>query len=151
MNESMIEEKVRHLLSVMSFDQVTIRSHTVSPQVYIHIEAGADGKLLIGPAGAHLAALQYIIRSLLRRILDPATRVLVDVNGYRARREQDLVVVAETAATKAIQQGQSVILPPMSSADRRAIHTALAGRTDVTTASHGEEPRRSVIVKPVFL
>lgn len=151
MNEKKIEEHVQNILHRMGFMTVAIRSHLVTPQMYIHIEAGPDGKLLIGPSGAHLAALQYIIRSVTRRELDPAIRILVDVNGYRARREQDLVIVAEAAATQALQQGQPVILTPMSSADRRAIHTALAGRTDIVTASHGEEPQRSVVVRPVSL
>lgn len=147
----LLEEHVRHLFVSMGLLPVTIRCHLVAPYLYIHIEAGNNGKLLIGPRGIHLTALQHIIRSLLRVTLDPGIRVLVDVNGYRARREQDLVNVAAAAAARAVRQGQPVILPPMGSADRRTIHTVLANRSDVTTESTGIEPKRSVVIKPVFL
>jgi len=77
--------------------------------------------------------------------------VVVDVNSYRARREQDLVAIAEAATARALAQGQAVTLAPMNPADRRIIHTALAGRADIRTASTGVEPRRAVVIKPVSL
>lgn len=147
----LIGEHVRRLVVTMGFDTTNIHCQHRPPYLYIHIEAGGDGKLLIGTHGAHLAALQHLVRNILRRTIPAGTRVVVDVNSYRARREQDLLEIAETAARRAIQQGQTVILSPMNSADRRAIHTALANREDVTTASTGTEPQRSVVVKPVFL
>lgn len=147
----LLGEHVRRLLVTMSFDNATIRSQHLPPYLYIHIEAGPEGNLLIGTHGAHLAALQHLLRTILRDTVPVGTRLIVDVNGYRARREQELLQVAEAAARRAVTQGQTVILPPMNSADRRAIHTALAKREDVATESTGVEPQRSVVVKPVFL
>lgn len=146
-----IAEHVRHLLGSMGFASATIRCHNRPPHLYIHIEAGAEGKLLIGTDGAHLAALQHIIRSSMRHTLPIGTRTVVDVNSYRAHREQELVAIAEAASRQAVMQGQIVTLPPMTAADRRVIHTALASRSDVRTISTGEEPRRAVAIKPVSL
>jgi spoIIIJ-associated protein len=147
----LIGEHVRHLLASMGFGSAKIRCQSKPPHLYIHIEAGAEGKLLIGAHGAHLAALQHIIRSIMRSTLPAGTRILVDVNSYRAHREQELVAIAEAAAGKALMQGQTVNLPPMTAADRRVIHTALANRPDLRTISQGNEPHRSVVVKPVSL
>jgi spoIIIJ-associated protein len=147
----LIEEHVRHLFTSMGFTTSSIRCQHLAPQLYIHIEAGPDGKLLIGTHGAHLAALQHIVRTIVRATVPAGTRITVDVNGYRARREQDLMAVAETAAQRALSEGQVVTLPPMNSADRRIIHTALANRTDIVTASTGVEPKRAVVIKPVSL
>lgn len=119
------------------------------PHLKISIEAGDDGRRLIGMQGAHLDALQHIIRTLLRRQLTAEAHVWVDVNGYRARREEGLTQLAQQAAAETKRSGRVVELKPMTAADRRAIHTALAARRDVTTESRGEEPRRRVVIRPV--
>jgi spoIIIJ-associated protein len=147
----LITERVMQLLQTMGIEPAQIRCQNLPPYLYIHIEAGPVGKLLIGSQGAHLAALQHVVRSILRLAVLPGTRIVVDVNGYRAQREQDLAAVADAAAKRAILQGQTVILPPMNSTDRRVIHTALAGRDDLKTISTGEEPQRAVVIKPVLL
>lgn len=119
-------------------------------ELFITLEAGEAGKLLIGGQGAHLEALQHILRSILRRTLETPIHILVDVNGYRARREQGLLEMAEAAAARARQAGRTITLAPMSASDRRAVHAALAARGDVHTESVGEEPNRRVVVRPVF-
>lgn len=157
---ALIEEHVRRFLNVMSFENVVVtcqeREYQASQaptgsQLGILIEAGEAGKTLIGPHGAHLDALQHLLRSVLRRQLPAVTFVSVDVNGYRARHEQTLLHIAEAAAEQARHTGQTVVLQPMGSADRRFLHTTLASRSDVTTESQGSEPRRRVVVRPVFL
>lgn len=119
------------------------------PHLKINIEAGDDGRRLIGMQGAHLEALQHVIRTLLRRQLTAEAHIWVDVNGYRARREEGLVHLSQQAADEAKRSGRIVELKPMAASDRRAIHTALAARRDVTTESRGEEPRRRVVIRPV--
>jgi len=147
----LIGEHVRHLLATMGFKEATVRCQHLPPHLYIHIEAGAAGKLLIGTHGAHLQALQHIVRTIMRHTLPAGTRTVVDVNSYRARREQDLVATAEAAARRATTEGETITLPPMTPADRRVIHTALANRADVRTISIGTEPHRAVVIKPVSL
>ena len=119
-------------------------------QLTIAIEAGDEGRQLIGMQGAHLEALQHIIRALLRRQLATEAHISVDVNGYRARREEGLVQLANRAADEAKRRGQTVELKPMAASDRRAVHTALAERQDVKTESRGEGPRRHVVVQPIY-
>jgi spoIIIJ-associated protein len=89
-----IGEHVRHLLGRMGFSEAAIRCQNVPPYLYIHITVGSSGKLLIGAKGAHLAALQHILRLVMRDTLPADTRLVVDVNSYRARREQDLLKIA---------------------------------------------------------
>lgn len=160
---SLIEEHVRRLLQRMGFDQASVRGF-ITPGVaatedaaeaagtlHIAIEAGEEGRLLIGVQGSHLAALQHIIRAVLRRQIEKNVLVMVDVNGYRSRREKGLLGLAEAAARRAKMQGRTVVLRPMEASDRRAIHTALATRSDVRTESMGEEPNRRVVIRPIFL
>ncbi|MEX1997377.1 MAG: R3H domain-containing nucleic acid-binding protein [Candidatus Andersenbacteria bacterium] len=130
--------------------KVTTRPHAAEAQLQLSIEAGETGKLLIGTHGTHLEALQHIIRSILRRQLGSPLYVIVDVNGYRARRERTLTQLAEAAARRARQTGRTVTLEPMGAADRRVLHTALATHPEVSTESTGQEPNRRVVVRPRF-
>lgn len=147
----LIEEHVRHLFLIMGFDSVIIQCRQKGADLSINVEAGDFGKLLIGTQGAHLIALQHILRNSLRRNLPREAHVKVDVNGYLARRERELIQIAEETAKQVTTQGRTIIMKAMSSAERRVVHTSLADRSDVTTESTGEEPNRRVVIKPVFL
>ncbi|MBI1834146.1 MAG: hypothetical protein HYR90_04975 [Candidatus Andersenbacteria bacterium] len=150
---ALIEEHVRHILAMVGFAEVTV--HCALPEehlIRVEIEAGDEGRLLIGAHGAHLSALQHVLRCLLRKNLkNEEVRILVDVNGYRLRRERTLLEMAQEVARRAHRTGRTVVLEPMTAADRRAIHTALATHKDIRTESLGEEPNRRVVVRPVFL
>ena len=149
---ALIEEHVRRLLDVMGLSDVRVQCDMpVEDMLRISIEAGDNGRALIGMHGAHLSALQHVIRCVLRRQFQAEVRILVDVNGYRARREKSLLGLAEEVARKAHRTGRTVVLEPMSAADRRMIHTALANHKDIQTESLGDEPNRRVVVRPVFL
>ncbi|MBI4022214.1 MAG: hypothetical protein HY372_02560 [Candidatus Andersenbacteria bacterium] len=158
MTAALIESRVRHLLTLMGFSDLPINCtwHTgaapspVRQQLTIAITAGAAGRLLIGTRGTHLQALQHIVRALLKRALPESPLVTVDVNSYWSSREQTLLRLAEEAARKAGHTGQAIVLPPMAAGERRTIHTSLAARPDVNTASLGTEPNRRVVVRPVF-
>ena len=148
----LIEEHVRHVLVFMGFGNVSIKCSMINNEMLqINIEAGDDGKLLIGNKGNHLTALQHIVRCVLRKHMSREVLITVDVNSYRSRRESSLFSLAENVARKAQRTGRTVAMEPMSSVDRRTIHAALANRKDIRTESLGEDPNRRVIVKPVFL
>ncbi|HSX24490.1 MAG TPA: R3H domain-containing nucleic acid-binding protein [Candidatus Andersenbacteria bacterium] len=148
----LIAEHVRRLLSGMGFDGARVVCDSSEDSVLrISIRIEDDGSILIGAQGAHLYALQHIIRCILRKSLQTDMYILVDVNGYRARRERGLAGLAEETARKAQRTGQAVVLDPMNAVDRRTIHTALASHKEVQTESLGEGPARRVIVRPVFL
>ena len=149
---TLIEEDIYHLLTLMDFNETKVTcNYDKEGTLCISIDAGDNGRTLIGTSGQHLNALQHIVRCILRQRLADSPRVTVDVNNYRVRREQSLLNIAEATALKAQHTGRSITLDAMSAADRRTIHTALTNRKDIQTESLGIEPNRRVVVKPVFL
>ena len=157
---TLIEEDIRRLLDIMGFLNAQVscsskktRDKEGNPrqQLHINIDAKEAGSMLIGVKGSHLAALSHIVRSLLRRKLKQPTYITVDVNGYLALRERNLLNLAEEAARKAGRGGHAIVLPPMDASERHTIHTALAKRQDINTESLGDEPNRRIVVKPIFI
>jgi spoIIIJ-associated protein len=103
---------------------------------------------LIGRKGERLSALQHLVNLMLSRQMGAWTRVLVDVEDYRGRRERQLREIAERAAAKVVETGKMLQLEPMPALERRWIHLALKGNEDVATQSIGEEPNRRIVVLP---
>ncbi len=103
---------------------------------------------LIGRKGERLSALQHIVNLMLSRQMGEWTRVLVDVEGYRGRREQQLREIALRAADKVVESGKMLQLEPMPALERRWIHLALRGHAAVGTQSIGEEPNRRIVIIP---
>jgi spoIIIJ-associated protein len=101
---------------------------------------------LIGRKGERLSALQHLVNLMLSRRMGEWTRVLVDVEDYRGRRERQLVEVARRAAERVLSTGTMLQLEPMSALERRWIHIALRDVDGVATQSIGEEPQRRVVV-----
>lgn len=109
---------------------------------------GPDLGILIGRRGETLDALQYLVSLSANRHQEERKKIILDIEGYRKRREETLQRLATKLADKARQRGRSVVLEPMSSQERRIIHTTLQGREDVNTFSEGEEPYRKIIISP---
>ena len=108
---------------------------------------GPDMGVLIGKRGQTLSSLQYIMNVVLHReFKNMEGRLLVDVEGYRSRREKTLQRLAANLAEKVVATRTEVVLEPMSPQDRRIIHTALQDNPAVTTHSEGEESNRKVII-----
>jgi spoIIIJ-associated protein len=103
---------------------------------------------LIGRKGERLSALQHIVNLMLSRKMGGWTRVLVDVEDYRGRRERQLRDVALRAASRVEETGKMLQLEPMPALERRWIHIALRDHAAVATQSIGEEPNRRVVVLP---
>jgi spoIIIJ-associated protein len=101
---------------------------------------------LIGRKGERLSALQHLVNLMLSRKLGAWTRVLVDVEDYRGRRERQLREIATRAAEHVRDSGKMLQLEPMPALERRWIHLALRGNPDVATQSIGEEPHRRVVI-----
>jgi spoIIIJ-associated protein len=141
-----LEELMRHL----GFD------------VRIEVEAGDTSRLnvvgngdthdalgaLIGRKGERLSALQHLVNLMLSRRMGEWTRVLVDVEDYRGRRERQLRDIANRAAARVQETGKMLQLEPMPALERRWIHLALRDHADVATQSIGEEPNRRIVVLP---
>jgi spoIIIJ-associated protein len=101
---------------------------------------------LIGRKGERLSALQHLVNLMLSRKLGAWTRVLVDVEDYRGRRERQLREIATRAADRVTESGKMLQLDPMPALERRWIHLALRNNAEVSTQSIGEEPHRRVVI-----
>jgi spoIIIJ-associated protein len=103
---------------------------------------------LIGRKGERLSALQHLVNLLLSKKVGEWTRILVDVEDYRGRRENQLRDLANRAAERVLETGKMLQLEPMPALERRWIHLALRDHEKVATQSIGEEPNRRVVVLP---
>lgn len=109
---------------------------------------GSDLGILIGRKAEILNALQYIVNLILSKQLERWVQVVVDVEGYRTRREGQLRQMASRMADQAIKTGKRQVLEPMTASERRIVHIELRNHPDVVTQSIGEEPTRKVTISP---
>jgi spoIIIJ-associated protein len=140
------KELLNQLLEAMNLP-VDMAIEEKENNVFIDIE-GKDVGILIGRRGETLDALQYLLTLYVNKNQNQRCKVFLDVEGYRRRREETLQRLAVKLAEKAKQRGRNVVLEPMTSHERRIIHTALQGRDDIYTYSEGEEPYRKIIISP---
>jgi spoIIIJ-associated protein len=103
---------------------------------------------LIGRKGERLSALQHLVNLMLSKEMGSWTRVLVDVEDYRGRRERQLRDLANRAAARVVETGKMLQLEPMPALERRWIHLTLRDHAAVATQSIGEEPNRRVVLVP---
>lgn len=126
---------------------VKIKISEKEKTMFINLE-GPELGILIGRRGETLDALQYLVNLSANKNQETRKKIIIDIEGYRNRREKTLQRLALKLADKAKQRGRNVVLEPMSSQERRIIHTALQGRDDIYTFSEGEEPYRKIIISP---
>jgi len=109
---------------------------------------GDDLGVLIGRRAEILNALQYVVNLIVSKQVEHWVQVVVDVEGYRARREHQLRQMANRMADQAIKTGRRQVLEPMPASERRLVHLELRDHPQVTTQSIGEEPARKVTIVP---
>lgn len=127
--------------------------------VEVQVEVGTDQEgnvfanmtgdtlgILIGRRGETLDALQYLTSLRVNRGQEGYTRVTLDTENYRAKREEALARLANRMANRAIRTGRKVSLEPMNPYERRILHSALQANEQVDTHSEGEEPNRHVVI-----
>ncbi len=109
---------------------------------------GDDLGILIGRRGEKLASLQHIVNLIVARREGQLNRIMIDVENYRGRREDQLRDVADRAAKRVAQSGKIIQLEAMPAMERRIVHLALAEHDAVRTQSVGVEPNRRVVILP---
>jgi spoIIIJ-associated protein len=113
----------------------------------LHVDVtGSDLSILIGRRGETLGALQYISRLIVGKELHRPVAIVIDVEGYRARRELQLRQLARRMAQQTIERDRSMSLEPMAPNERRIIHIELRDHPKVYTESVGEGNRRKVTI-----
>ncbi|MCD7035284.1 protein jag [Metabacillus sp. GX 13764] len=110
---------------------------------------GSSIATLIGKRGQTLNALQYLTQLAANKCSDHYLHVTVDAEGYRSRREETLIQLANRLAEQAIKTANDVKLEPMPSNERKVIHAALVKNKKIKTYSVGEEPKRHLVISPV--
>lgn len=116
-----------------------------------HIKMNVSGNkmgLLIGKRGETLDSLQYLVNLVVNKNTEKYTRVVLDTENYRQRREETLKKLAFRLAKKASQTKERIVLEPMNPYDRRIIHSALQNSKTVKTYSEGKEPYRKIVIIP---
>jgi len=114
-------------------------------QVDIH---GDNLSALIGRHAETLTAFQHVASLMVGKQTQQWVQLVVDVEGYRERREKQVRQIALRMVEQVIKTGRKATLEPMTSSERRAIHIELRGHPAVTTESTGEEPHRKVVILP---
>ena len=111
----------------------------------INIES-SDLGFLIGYRGETLYAFQSIISAIASKNVENRVRVILDIEGYKAKREKSLEDLAEKLEKTVMKTKRSITLEPMQAYERKIIHTKLQDSDMVETRSIGEEPRRKVVI-----
>lgn len=141
------EQFLRGLLTEMGAT-ATVSSHQIADGL-VQVEVEGDGLgTLIGPKGATLAALQELTRTAVQRQSPAEGRIVLDVNGYRKRRQDALARFTQQVAEEVRTSGVKRALEPMPPPDRKVVHDAVNSIIGVRTISEGEEPYRRVVLIP---
>ena len=139
------KEFVSGLLDSMGLS-AEVASSTEDDSATIDV-TGDDLGVLIGRRGQTLDALQELARTAVQRRLRSRVRLMVDVEGYRARRRDTLAEYARSIADRAKERGTEIELEPMSSWDRKIVHDAVSEIEGVSSFSEGVDPNRKVVIR----
>lgn len=152
-NLRVARETVTELLEKMKVE-ARVSAHYVEVEegstripIYVDIN-GDDLSILIGRRAETLNALQYIAGLIVSKEVGKTVSLVIDVEGYRSRREGQIRQLARRMAEQAVKTGRRQILEPMPANERRIIHMELRDNPTVKTESVGEEPRRKVTILP---
>ena len=105
---------------------------------------------LIGTKGESIDAIQYLANTIVNLDADPEAQssFVIELDGYRVRRNQELATLTQEAIARVQETGQEVEIPGLSSAERKQVHSLLQDVRDLATESQGQEPNRRLIVRP---
>ena len=127
---------------------VTAKASAIETDDGISVVIDGDSTgVLIGRRGETLDALQYLTSLIVNKDKEDYSRVFVDTENYRKKREETLIRLANRIANKVEKTGKRAVLEPMNPYERRVLHATLQKNPNVETISEGEEPFRRVIIK----
>ena len=124
-----------------------------SPEFWLTIDktqlTPQQTNILLGEQGAGIDAIQYLANTLINLSVKPEEqrRYTVELNGYRLKRQEELITWAQEVVQQVRQTRREVEMTPLSSAERRQIHTLLKDVEDLETESRGKGPDRRLVVK----
>ncbi len=136
---------LRKVMKEMGLD-LEIEAKKNDEALFLNIQ-GKDSGTIIGKRGQTLDAIQYLTSLVANKGNEEYTRVVVDAENYRAKRESTLEALAYRLANKVMKTRRSVKLEPMNPYERKVIHEALHNHDKVLTRSEGQDPYRRVIIE----
>lgn len=139
-------EFVENLLEKMGFNFV-VETEETDEAIKMNL-IGTDSASIIGYRGEVLDAVQYLASLVINRDKDNYKRLTIDTEGYRQKRVETLIQLANNLESKVKRTGRTVKLEPMNPYERRIIHSALQNSEFVTTVSEGVSPQRYVTIVP---
>lgn len=147
MDQEMIKNEIQRMLSSMGFDVETIEMHQGSASRF-GVRIAGEARMLIGERGNNLAALEYVIKRIIRKQTGSDVKFTLDVNDYRLKRLEYLKHDVKNASRHVRVYHREMPLRPMSAFERRIVHLLLAEYPDITTESVGQGEERRVVIKP---
>lgn len=148
MDTTTFKDFLANLIQVIGFKDAEITITEEEPQrLKVDIQLTESG-LFIGNNGENLYAFEHLCRLMANKALGPDVGLSVDANNYNAFKEEKLKELAHKAERTVMLTNKAVDLQPMSSRERRIIHTELAESEEVMTESLGERDARHVVVRP---
>lgn len=112
----------------------------------LKINLTASSSALIGYHGEVLDSIEYLTSYVINRESDKFYHVVINCNGYREKRKESLVALANKMAAKCIKVRHKIVLEPMNSTERKIIHSALSDNDQIITRSEGHEPNRHIVI-----
>lgn len=143
--ESKAEDFLKEVTRLMGVDVTIATKQDEEGNIRVDMHGDTLG-ILIGRRGETLDALQYLTSLYVNRGQEGYTRVTLDTENYRAKREEALTRLANRMANRAVKTGRKVVMEPMNPYERRILHSALQKNDAVATHSEGEEPNRHVVI-----
>ena len=143
--EERVERFLKGLLERMESDAVPHAFRKDAETIGVEL-VGEDLGALIGRRGETLDAIQHLANYALNHDSSKRTRVTVDAENYRGKREESLRHLARKMAAKVVKYRKNMTLEPMNAYERHVIHATLQDVPNVTTYSTGTEPNRRVVI-----
>lgn len=145
--EPRVREVIETIFRLMHIELSALCIRVEEERICVDVKS-PDGGLLIGREGQTLDALQLLVYLIVSRDARSRVKVMVDVDGYRARAQERLAAEAKQMAEEVKRTGHPCHFRPMGADSRRVVHLALATDPNVETVSEGEGALRRVLVRP---
>lgn len=140
----LVDEFLRGLVDAFGLEgEVSVE---VDGDVVVADIRGPQTEAMVGSRGRVIEAIHELTKTVLQRQTQSSARVRLDIAGYGERRRQALSIYAGQLIDQVVAEGGEVVLEPMSAADRKVIHDAVAARQGVRSYSEGESPGRYVVI-----
>ena len=139
---------VKAIAEGMGLDDIQLESQRTDNYIKITMHS-ENSSILIGKGGRTLASIQTLLRSALSTQTGMRINVIVDVENYRIRQENNIERLAKKLAKEVLKTKEPITMDSMNSYERRLVHNVLGNFKNISTESEGEEPNRKVVIKYV--